>query len=174
MTEYPDNSLIRYTKESYEGSFSNDILEQYKLYVGSAENVSSRRVASSSYLLTMNVALVAFYGFQYASLSPDLRILLVPILGIFISLLWIRIIKSHKNLNSIKFEIIHELERQLPAALFTYEWQKAGEGHGKPYCSVTNIEQRIPWAFSFLHLILLCVFVWKSFLIERIDLFFGQ
>ena len=59
--------MIRQTQESYGESFKADLLEQYKLYVQSAENVSARRVASNRYLLTINAALVALYGLQSAS-----------------------------------------------------------------------------------------------------------
>ena len=147
-----DDSLFKFTEETYGGSFKADLLEQYKLYVQSAENVSSRRVASSRYLLTLNVALVALYGFQSANFGQTYWTLLVPVLGIPVSLLWYQIIKSHRDLNTVKFELIHELERHLPAALFDYEWQLAGEGKGKSYNPVTHIERWIPIAFVALHL----------------------
>ena len=140
------------TADAYGETFHADLLEQYKLYVQSAENVSARRVASSRYLLTLNVALVALYGFQSANLGQNYWTLLVPILGIPVSLLWFFIIKSHANLNSIKFDIIHELEQHLPVALYKYEWQLADNGQGKAYRSVTSIEKYIPFAFIVLHL----------------------
>lgn len=87
MTDRPDYTLIRYTDDTYNGTFSNDLLEQYKLYVQSAENVSARRVASSRYLLTLNAALIALYGFQSSSLSPGWLTILVPILGVLVSVL---------------------------------------------------------------------------------------
>ena len=66
-----DNSLFQFTGETYKGSFGTDLLEQYKLYVQSAENVSARRIASSRYLLTLNVALVALYGSANCQLRSD-------------------------------------------------------------------------------------------------------
>ena len=54
MSGEKGNNLIRFTGQTYGGSFNADLLEQYKLYVQSAENVSARRVASSRYLLTLN------------------------------------------------------------------------------------------------------------------------
>ena len=152
-------ALFRCAKETYDGSFNTDLLEQYKLYVQSAENVSARRVASSRYLLTLNVALVALYGFQSSNLGPGWWTMLVPILGISVSALWHRIIKSYKDLNAVKFRIIHELERRLPTTLYTYEWQLAEEGRGKFYRSVTDIERWIPLAFLALHLVLLLILV---------------
>ena len=146
------DSLFQFTVGTYPGSFQVDLLEQYKLYVQSAENVSARRVASSRYLLTLNVALVALYGLQTANFGQTYWTLLVPVLGIPVSLLWHQIIKSHRDLNALKFDIIHELERYLPAALFHYEWQLAGEGKGSSYNPVTYIERWIPMAFVALHL----------------------
>ena len=155
MTGRSDKALFRYTKETYGGSFNTDLLEQYKLYVQSTENVSARRVASSRYLLTLNVALVGLYGFQFSNFGLDWWAILVPVLGIVVSILWHQIIKSHKDLNSVKFDIIHELEQHFPAALYLREWQLANEGRGKRYRSVTRIEQWLPFAFTLLHLVLL-------------------
>ena len=157
MTSRPDEVLFRCTKETYGDSFNADLLEQYKLYVQSAENVSARRVASSRYLLTLNVALVALYGFQSSNIDPGWWTMLVPILGFAVSVLWHRIIKSYSDLNTVKFKILHELEQRMPATLYAYEWRLAEEGKGKLYRSVTDIERWIPLAFIALHLVLLMV-----------------
>ena len=74
MPERSAECLIRHAKESYCGSFNVDLLEQYKLYVQSAENVSARRVASSRYLLTINAALVALYGILPAGFGESYRL----------------------------------------------------------------------------------------------------
>lgn len=155
MADRSDETLFRHTRETYNGSFEETVLEQYKLYVQSADNVSTRRVASSRYLLTLNVALVALYGYQSVSLDSNWWMMLVPILGALVSTLWYQIIKSHKDLNVVKFQIIHELEQYLPAMLYTHEWRLVEEGRSRLYRSVTNIERWIPLAFLALHLILL-------------------
>ena len=130
MNEQLDNGLIRQGKESYGNSFASDLLEQYKLYVQSAENVSSRRVTSNRYLLTINAALVALYGLQSANFGQGYWTLLIPLIGIPVSLLWYLIIKSHADLNTVKFKVIHEFEQHLPAAMYRYEWRLAEEGRG--------------------------------------------
>ena len=162
MNDQPNQALFLCKKESYDGQFNTALLEQYKLYVQSAENVSARRVASSRYLLTVNAALVALYGLQSQFPDPPWLNVLVPLLGIVVSLLWHRIIASHRNLNAVKFEIIHELERKLPAALYAHEWQLADGGRGKRYRSVTDIERWVPLIFLALHLILLAVLARNS------------
>jgi len=154
MNEQPDKVLIRQEKEVYGDSFVSDLLEQYKLYVQSAENVSSRRVTSNRYLLTINAALVALYGLQSANFGQGYWTLLIPIIGIPVSLLWYLIIKSHADLNRIKFDVIHEFEQHLPAAMYKYEWRLAEEGRGTPYQAVTKIERWIPVLFAGLHVVL--------------------
>ena len=151
MLDQPPKCLVHSTKETYGNSFNTDLLEQYKLYVQSAENVSARRVASSQYLLTLNAALVALYGLQSAGFGENYWTLLVPIIGIPVSLLWFLIIKSHADLNRVKFDVIHEFEQHLPAAPYKYEWHLAEEGQGKAYRAVTGIERRIPVLFAVLH-----------------------
>ncbi len=154
MSGESGNNLFQFTGEAYEGSFKADLLEQYKLYVQSAENVSTRRVHSSRYLLTLNAALVAMYGFQFAGFGQSYWTLVVPIIGILVSLLWCLIIKSHADLNRVKFKVIHELEQHLPAAMYKYEWRLAEYGRGKSYRAVTAIEKWIPILFAVLHVVL--------------------
>ena len=151
MSEQPDKCLLRHPKETYGASFGSDLLEQYKLYVQSAENVSARRVASSRYLLTLNAALITLYGFQSTVFSQGYWMLLLPVMGISVSLVWYLIIKSHADLNRIKFDVIHELEQYFPATIHRYEWQLADKGQGKTYRAVTAIERRIPILFAILH-----------------------
>ncbi|MCY3829879.1 MAG: hypothetical protein OXF89_12155 [Rhodospirillaceae bacterium] len=122
------------------------------------KNVSARRLASSRYLLAVNVALVALYGFQAQEADSVWLTLLLPVLGIPGSLLWLQIIRSHKKLNEVKFAIIRELEEHLPAAAFAHEWRLANRGKGSTYRPVTEIESWIPLGFLALHLVLLVLF----------------
>ena len=96
----------------------------------------------------------ALYGIQSAGFSQNYWTLLVPVIGIPVSLLWHWIIKSHADLNKIKFEVIHEFERHLPAAMYKYEWRLAERGQGKAYRAVTTIERWIPVLFAILHVAL--------------------
>ncbi len=159
MPEQPVKRLIHHTNETYSGSYCTDLLEQYKLYVHSAENVSARRVASSRYLLTLNSAIIALYGLQFAGSEGSILALLIPIMGIPVSIMWYMIIKSHTDLNRVKFRVIHEFEEHLPAAMYKYEWRLADEGKGKTYRAVTTIEQWIPFLFGALHVALATMLV---------------
>ena len=155
----PSTVLFRHSKEAYGDSFNADILEQYKLYVQSAENVSARRVASSRYLLTLSSALVALYGLQSADFSQNYWTLMTPVAGVTVSVLWYLIIKSHADLNAVKFKIILELEEDLPAAIYRYEWLLAEEGKGKTYRTVTTFEKWVPFVFGALHVVLAIIII---------------
>src|SRR3972149_9307985 len=128
MSDTPSSKLIRHTKESYGESFKADLFEQYKMYIESAEKISERRVSANNYLLTVNAFLVTLHGLLAASLYKGSWAILVPVAGFLVSLTWYRIITSYRDLNTVKFKVIHELEQHMPAAIYDYEWIKAEQG----------------------------------------------
>ena len=148
---------MRCPKEDFGDSFAGALVEQYKLYVNSAENVSTRRIASSRLFLALNAGLVALYGIQPSGFVQNWWALAVPLVGIAVCLLWDRIITSHRDLNSVKFDLIQEIEQHLPATPYTSEWRLVKQGKGKTYREVTGIERWIPWTFLVLHVVLLVV-----------------
>lgn len=154
MPDQPTLQLIRQTKETYGDSFKVDLFEQYKLYVESAEKISDRRVAANNYLLTVNAFLVTLYGLVAASRFNTFWTILVPVAGFLVALTWHRIIFSYRDLNMVKFKVIHELEKQMPAALYDYEWHKAEEGRGKAYHPLSHLEQWVPIIFMVLYVLL--------------------
>jgi hypothetical protein len=157
MSDQKEPLLIRQTKEAYGDSFTADLFEQYKLYVESAEKISERRVAANNYLLTVNATLVTLYGLVAASRFNTLWTILVPVAGFLVALTWHRIITSYRDLNAVKFKVIHELEQHMPAALYHYEWQKAEEGRGRAYHPLSHLEKWIPIVFMILYSVLAIV-----------------
>ena len=145
--------LFPRSREEYGDAFPAELLEQYKLYVQSAENVSARRVASNRYLVTLNAALVALYGFQPAVEGLVLWPVIVAVVGVIVSILAFSIIKSHRDLNAVKFQVINEIEHHFPAALYDYEWNLLEGGKGKTYRQISRIELWIPVVFLALHVI---------------------
>ena len=150
MQDEPDVDPVHKTEKEYGSAFSADLLEQYKLYVQSAENISSGRISTNRHLLTLNAALLALYGLQLSNLDSGYLALAIPVTGVLVSALWHRLIKSYGNLNSIKFKLIHKLEERLPATLFKTEWDMVKRS-GKPYTPVTETERRLPLLFVAAH-----------------------
>lgn len=154
MSAKTTHQLIRHSKDSYGASFQADLFEQYKLYVGSAEKISERRVSANNYFLTVNAFLVTLYGLVASSPYHTFWIILVPVAGLLVAYTWHRIITSYRDLNTVKFEVIHELEQYMPAALYDYEWKKAETGRGKAYHPLSHLERWIPIIFMGLYLLL--------------------
>ncbi len=134
------------------------LLEQYKLYVQGADTVSDRRIAASSHLLSINAALVAAYALRSPLTESIVAVFFLASAGMALSLLTHFIIRSFKDLNTVKFNIIHEFETRLPATPYTLEWTQAME-RGK-YQPMTGIELWMPWLFFVLHALALAVGVW--------------
>jgi len=97
---------------------------------------------------------VTLYGLVAASKYNTYWTILVPIAGLLVSLTWHRIITSYRDLNTVKFKVIHELEKHMPAALYDYEWMKAQEGRGKVYHPLSHLERWIPIIFMILYVLL--------------------
>lgn len=159
MADQPPPTLIRQVPETYGPSFRGELFEQYKLYVESAERISERRVAANNYLLTVNAFLVTLYGLVAASRFNTFWTVLLPIAGFLVALTWHRIITSYRDLNTVKFAVIHELEQVLPAALYGYEWHLAEEGKGKAYHPLSHLERWVPVIFMVLYVLLALVAV---------------
>jgi hypothetical protein len=76
----------------------------------------------------------------------------VPVAGALLCVLWWTLIRSYRDLNTVKFEVIHELEKRLPARLYAYEWEKAEHGKNPDrYKPLTHVEVAVPWVFALFH-----------------------
>jgi hypothetical protein len=127
------------------------LLEQYKLYVESAQRISDRRQSSNSYFLAVNSALLAFVGYAFPKESTE-YLWLLGLAGMTLSYLWYRIVRSYRDLNSAKFLVIGTIENRLPLRTFAAEWVAMGEGKNpRLYKPVTHVEIGVPWIFFALH-----------------------
>lgn len=148
------NDVFRASPETYGPDYRQHLLEQYKLFVESADRVSERRTSANNYLLTVNAFLVTLYGLAAGWGDNRAWAFVVPVAGVLVCITWLVLIRSYRNLNTAKFKVIHELEEQLPAALFDREWEHAQRGEGKAYKPLTHVEPYIPFVFAALYLIL--------------------
>ena len=123
--------LFKSNSDKYGSNYKDHLLEQYKMYVEMMDRISARRQTANSFFLSINTALIGFTGFLYKGIvnKPQLfLIVFISSLGIIISYTWYRILRSYKDLNSSKFEIIHQIEGELPLALYDAEWTVFGKG----------------------------------------------
>jgi hypothetical protein len=129
----------------------NLLMEQYKLYVGTAEKNSDRRQISNNFFLAFNSVILTGTGYL-ATTEKDLWLILVSILGLVSAFLWVTTINSFRQINTGKFKVIHEIEKKLPYPLFKKEWKYLGEGKNKKkYIKLTVVESGIPYVFMIMY-----------------------
>ena len=135
------------------------LFDQYKLYVDSSLKVTEHRNSANTYFLSLNTFLYAGLGVASAAGLGVLQsgwTIFVTTAGIVLCLYWHRLIQSYMQLNRAKFEIIHRLEEQLPAKVFSDEWEALGKGEDPTvYRPLTDLEKIIPWIFGLLYFVLL-------------------
>ncbi len=131
------------------------LLEQYKLFVETSENLVSRRQAVNSFFLSANSALLAAMALlsqtSLGTVVARLAFLAIGGAGVLVSVEWYVLLRSYRQLNEGKFQIIHLMEQHLPASLFRAEWIALGEGKDSTrYKPVTSVERNITIAFILL------------------------
>ena len=147
-------------KEEYGERFSEHMLEQYKLYVEMADRVSSRRAQANRFYISLLSILLALLSIvaSIGAFSEILNkiLLAIAILGIILCALWWVNIRSYRHLNSGKFKVIHEMEKELPIAAYDKEWEILGRGkQAGSYLQLTRVEQWVPFALTIPYLLLL-------------------
>ena len=160
MTEKEINLWnVSITTEQFGDKYNDLLIEQYKLYVGSAEKVSDRRNLANTFFLSIHTFLLGILGayFSKAPVQIDKWSILVFLIALWaICASWWLIIRSYRQLNSGKFIIVGELEKRLPASPYwNAEWKVLGEGKdAKRYLPLTHVENWIPLIFALIYTIL--------------------
>lgn len=141
--------------------------ELYELYLGTAEKVSDRRAAANTWMLSVNAAVVALYGYlggDKAVVEASERLLwlaAIPAAGILICLSWASLLASYSKLNGAKFAVLKELEAQLAFPVFQREQEIYKAQGRRPFGWA---EKGIPLVFIVLYAVLLAGAVGPSLL----------
>ncbi len=129
------------------------ILDQYKVYVDMADRISQRRALANTFFLTLNTTIFTVVGIglnqRIDSRGWVLVIPLVVVLGQCFA--WYYLVRSYRQLNTAKYEVVGALEERLPASPYwRAEWYALGEGKDRSrYWPLSHIEQWIPVLFAF-------------------------
>ena len=137
------------------GNISHDsLLEQYKIYVEMSNEISKRRDQTNNFYISLSSAIIALFSLivvEFGSIYSKF-IILLPILGLIICFVWFTHIKSYKQLNSAKFQVINKIEEQLPYSGFTEEWEILKKTN---YRNLTDLERYIPVIMGLVYFFLL-------------------
>ncbi len=141
-----------------------ELIDIYKLHVQMADNVSSRRGKTNQFYLTLLSAIFIAISFifekQQAISSWNVLVIAACILGIVISIVWWLNIVSYKKLNSVKFQILCDLEKKLPYDFLTKEWDDINSNKDNDkYVHLSKIEQFLPWFLMIVFTMLLCFLI---------------
>jgi MFS family permease len=145
----PPATLLNTLPATYGTKLDDHTLEQYKLFVDSSHKVSDRRLSTNSYFLTINSSLLTLMGLLAGIIADRKPLVLLCVAGMVISWTWLIQLEDFQRLNSAKFNVINELEAQLPANVFQEEWR-----HLSTYRGMSRTEKRIPWTLIALYVVL--------------------
>ena len=144
------------------------MIEQYKAYLQTSEDLVARRQSVSNFYITVNsvlvsvlsaiIAILSAIESQYHLLITVISGYVISLLGIVLCLNWKRIVFSYGQLNAAKMKVIAAIEKQLPFDIYDIEWKVQTDKLGKQkYVSFTNIEKCIPLIFTILYSIVFIV-----------------
>lgn len=141
------SDLIKIKKESYGDDFKAHLLEQYKIYVEMMDRVTERRGKTNTFYLSLLSGLLALLSLlvdqNLFSGDKDVLLLLLAILGLSLCCIWYFNINSYKQLNYLKFKVIHEIEALLPFPCYSREWQ-IEKNKNSQYRRLSRVEKYIP------------------------------
>ncbi|MGJ3249504.1 MAG: RipA family octameric membrane protein [Elainellaceae cyanobacterium] len=145
----------RMTKEKYGDQYQLHLLEQYKLYVEMADRISARRLQTNGFYITLLSGLLTLLSFlnvdkdQEVHTQNNIFFLVVGVIGLTLCATWLFNIRSFKQINSLKFKVIHEMEQNLPFPCYSREWEiLKQDGSREKYLRQTKIEQFIPFILA--------------------------
>ncbi len=119
----------------------------------------------------INTAIIGILGYletKGLAVEQSMIFMMVPFVGMAICYSWYKIIDSYRQLDRVKFKVIHSTERNLPLALFETEWELLGKGRNrKLYRPFSMTEMNIPIIFMILYLL---IFFWSFPWIEILRL----
>ncbi len=145
------------SSDQYGRKYQDHLIEQYKLYVEMADRVSNKRIQANSFFLGFCTALLAagaaLYGKGYR--APGGVVFITLLATLLLCYTWWQQIKSYRQLNAAKFEVISLLEGHLPSAPYSAEWEILGGGRSpRRYRPLSSLEELVPLIFAILFVLL--------------------
>lgn len=142
---------VKKFKEEYGTDFQTHLLEQYKMYVEMMDRTTERRGKTNTFYITLLSGLLALPSLVIDKNLFDgakaVLALLLAFLGLSLCFLWYININSYKQLNYLKFRVIHEIEPYLPFSFYSREWEIEKDKVGQ-YKRLSKVEKYIPFIIA--------------------------
>lgn len=162
IQDYEKGKYAVFNKDA-EKRAPTEIMEQYKLFLSTSENLVSRRQSVNNFYLTANAVLVSMIAAIGKVKEGDWMafswaVLLTSVIGIILSYSWGRLLEAYGTLNACKLKVINQIEESLPLSLFKAEWDVMSDKlNNRRYVSFTENEKRLPAIFIVLYLAAIAV-----------------
>lgn len=138
-----------------------EVLELYKLTVEMADRVSARRGAANQYYLTLQSTLLgvpAIVSVIGGDEFDPLRTTVLAAIGALTSVTWWLQLRSYRDLNRAKFDVINRIEREyLAVQPFNDEWASLKKDPlpkwRARYAELGFVERFVPLAFLLLEVL---------------------
>ena len=154
--------------EQAEGRDREVLLSIYRLHVEMADRVSQRREGANRLFVTLLSAMIVLMatvlrfrsGLEVVPVKFVVLVLTLTVLSLAAS--WFIVIRSYRQLNTGKFDVLQKLEEKLPFAFYRMEWERLGEGKDwEKYWKLTVVETFLPIIFAALSLVV-CIFAFLN------------
>lgn len=157
------------------GAADGTYLELYKLAVEMADRVSARRTSANNFFLALHAAMVSVVGLIRRLQSVDatttppfdpLPVVITSVAGIALSGAWFLALRSYRDLNRAKFNVITKMEEGLPVRVFGDEWQSLRKDDVRRwrgrYTEQGTVERVVPFIFGVVYVAALVSAVWRT------------
>lgn len=134
-----------------------ELIDQYRTYVNTTVNVSERRMRNNRfYVVLLSATLGLISILVETGMIEAAGLLLAGLVGLSLCSLWYLSIVSYKQLNSGKYQVIGEMEAELPFAPFSREWRLLDEGDDwRTYITHTRVERKIPGVLAIPYIVVI-------------------
>ncbi|ELI1598879.1 TIR domain-containing protein [Vibrio fluvialis] len=134
----------KYLEKTYEED-RQLLLEQYKIMVGSTEKVTDQRMRVNNLFFTvtssiLSLSLVVGKALEFSVIGA-LGMLMLASMAFMVTFLWEKLVRSYGKLNTGKFAVIDQIEKQLRTNMFENEWNILQKQVG--YTSNTETEATV-------------------------------
>lgn len=133
------------------------IIEQYKLYSNSIENVREKRFRLMQFYSSLLLGLIGLISLftaiktRFNSFVFSVYFGMIGLIGIILCIIWYIHIEAYTRENIRKLKILYELEKELPVFPFTEESEiRKQERKNKKFPGIIMIEKAVVFGFCFL------------------------